>query len=195
MSLDAILLGFLERPASGYELKQAFDDTVRHFWSAELSQIYPTLHRLLQRGEVEVSIEPSTKGPDRKVYRRTPAGEEALLRWLTEGPVVKTERFGFLAQLFFLGQLGDESATRTFLQKIRAHFADRLALLRSVDEFHRREEPDYPLQAESEGFHAYLTLHCGIVRTEASVAWCDEALEMLERRQADPTASTGHRSA
>ena len=50
MSLDHILLGLLREPATGYDLGNAFSENVRHFWSAELSQIYPTLKRLEQRG-------------------------------------------------------------------------------------------------------------------------------------------------
>ena len=40
MSLDHILLGLLREPATGYDLGNAFSENVRHFWSAELSQIY-----------------------------------------------------------------------------------------------------------------------------------------------------------
>ncbi|MYK68861.1 MAG: PadR family transcriptional regulator, partial [Gammaproteobacteria bacterium] len=43
MSLDHILLGLLRDPATGYDLKSAFSERIRHFWSAELSQIYPAL--------------------------------------------------------------------------------------------------------------------------------------------------------
>ena len=50
MSLDHILLGLLREPATGYDLGNAFSENVRHFWSAELSQIYPALKRLEQRG-------------------------------------------------------------------------------------------------------------------------------------------------
>ncbi len=46
MSLQHILLGLLREPASGYDLKAYFDKSVRYFWAAELSQIYPTLQRM-----------------------------------------------------------------------------------------------------------------------------------------------------
>jgi len=80
MSLDHILLGLLREPASGYDLKDAFNETVAHFWSAELSQIYPTLKRLEERGLLRSRREPSPKGPDRRVYRLTGEGREELRR-------------------------------------------------------------------------------------------------------------------
>ncbi|MDH3255198.1 MAG: PadR family transcriptional regulator [Acidobacteriota bacterium] len=183
MSLKPILLGFLENPSSGYDLKKIFDETVRFFWSAELSQIYPTLHQLRSEGLVVSTRERSEKGPDREVYSRTPAGTEELQRWLAAGPVNHTERFAFLAQLFFLGQAEDLDLTRSFLQQLRARFADRLQVLRSIDDKEREEQPGYPESLTSRDFHAYLTLLCGLNRLEASVAWCDESLRLLEKRE------------
>jgi len=38
MSLKHILLGILEEPHSGYEIKLEFERVFKHFWSAELAQ-------------------------------------------------------------------------------------------------------------------------------------------------------------
>ena len=107
MSLDHILLGLLREPGTGYDLGNAFSENVRHFWSAELSQIYPTLKRLERRGMLESRVEPSPKGPNRRVYALTEEGRAELLRWLRGGPAVGTERFAYLAQLYFMDALGD----------------------------------------------------------------------------------------
>ena len=186
MSLEPILLGLLETPASGYDLKKVFDHTVRHFWNAELSQIYPTLHRLRRAGFVVSSKKPSAKGPDREVYSRTPLGTEKLRSWLASGAAIQTERLAFLGQLFFMGQADDLSLTRSLLQRLRTRFADRLEILRSIDEQARLEEPSYPDRLKSDEFHEYLTLRCGLTRIAASLDWCDESLQLLdefERRQ------------
>ena len=183
MSLEPILLGFLETPSSGYDLKKIFDETVRYFWNAELSQIYPTLHRLRSEGLVVSSKERSEKGPDREVYSRTLAGTEKLRQWLAAAPVVHTERFAYLAQLFFLGQAEDLDLTLSFLQQLRTRFAGRLEVLRSIDKEERAKQPGYPESLTSRDFHAYLTLHCGLKRLEASVAWCNESLRLLEKRE------------
>ena len=47
MSLRHAILGFLSfQPFTGYDLKKAFDRSVRHFWPATQSQIYRTLAEL-----------------------------------------------------------------------------------------------------------------------------------------------------
>ena len=55
MSLEHAMLGFLcYTPLTGYDLKKAFDVSVRHFWPADQSQIYRTLARMAERGWVEM---------------------------------------------------------------------------------------------------------------------------------------------
>ena len=79
MSLEYAILGFLNyRPLSGYDLKKVFDNSVRHFWPADQSQIYRTLTKLAEQGYVEQEIVRGLDRPDRKEYRITPAGREAL---------------------------------------------------------------------------------------------------------------------
>jgi len=42
--LKYVLLGALSyQPLTGYQLKQFIDSTARHFWHAQISQIYRTL--------------------------------------------------------------------------------------------------------------------------------------------------------
>ena len=62
MSLPHLLLGLLAEPASGYDLKKSFGQTVGHFWSAELSQIYPALGRLEDDGLLRSERVGSAKG-------------------------------------------------------------------------------------------------------------------------------------
>ena len=66
LSLPHILLGLLREPASGYDLKAEFEKMIRHYWSAELSQIYPTLKRMEGQGWLASATEPSDRGPDRR---------------------------------------------------------------------------------------------------------------------------------
>ena len=49
MSLKHALLGFLSyAPMTGYDLKRYFDQSIHHFWNANLSQIYPRLMKVAQ---------------------------------------------------------------------------------------------------------------------------------------------------
>ena len=184
MSLDHILLGLLRDPATGYDLKSAFGERIRHFWSAELSQIYPTLKRLEQRRMLGSRIEPSPKGPNRRVYSLTETGREELRRWLRGGPEVGTERFAYLAQLYFMDAVGDLHETRAFMSELRDHLARWLAQLRSVERKVTDACGDAPERYGDAGFHRFATLRMGIHSIGSKVAWCDETLAAIDRRLA-----------
>ena len=189
MSLDHILLGLLQHPATGYELKTDFAESIRHFWSAELSQIYPTLKRLESRGFLNSRVEPSPKGPDRRVYARTPAGRDALLEWLRGGPAVGTERFAYLAQLFFMDALGNDVEVRAFLKDLRAHFVRWLSQLTAIEREMRGAHGPAPEHDPASDFHHFASLRMGIHSIGAKVAWCDETLAALDAR---PATAAGH---
>ena len=70
VSLQHILLGILQEPKSGYDVKKLFDEIFSNFWAAELSQIYPQLKKLSEKGKLSVTEEESAKGPNKKVKKR-----------------------------------------------------------------------------------------------------------------------------
>ena len=76
MSLEFSLLGFLQyHPMTGYDLKKVLDESTQFFWHAELSQIYPELKRLEQKGWITSASYPQEGKPDKKVYSITPVGK------------------------------------------------------------------------------------------------------------------------
>lgn len=182
MSLPHILLGMLEEPASGYDLKKRFEEGARHFWSAELAQIYPTLQRLEERGLVTSRTVASGRGPDRRVYRRLARGRRELLAWLQGEPRVATERFAYLAQLFFLGALGDLGETERFLRELKRKLAARLEALRAIEAAWAAGTPGFPDALDDAGFHAHMTLRMGLRSLAEKVAWCDECLARTRAR-------------
>jgi PadR family transcriptional regulator PadR len=76
-TLEGIVLAILAgRPAYGYEItarlrEQGFSDIVE-------GTVYALLVRVEQRGLVDVTKEPSEKGPPRKVYSLNAAGRDYL---------------------------------------------------------------------------------------------------------------------
>ena len=184
MSLDHILLGLLREPATGYDLKNAFSENVRHFWSAELSQIYPSLKRLEQRRMLRSRLEPSPKGPNRRVYTLTEEGRAELLRWLRGGPAVGTERFAYLAQLYFMDAVGDIDETRAFMTALRDHLSRWLAQLWAVERDVIATHGDAPERYSDAGFHHFAALRMGIHSIGSKVAWCNETLAAIDRRLA-----------
>ena len=192
MSLDHILLGLLREPATGYDLKTAFSENVRHFWTAELSQIYPTLNRLEERQMLQSRVEPSPKGPNRKVYSLTENGRKELLRWLRSGPSVGTERFAYLAQLYFMDAIGDIHDTRAFMIALRDHLSRWLSQLCAIERAVVATNGDAPENYSDAGFHRFAALRMGIHSIGAKVTWCDETLDAIDRRlEVMSTTGTG----
>jgi DNA-binding PadR family transcriptional regulator len=182
MSLPHILLGLLDQPATGYDLKKALDQTLGHLWSVELSQIYPTLQRLEQQGYLRSRQQASAKGPDRRTYRRTATGRRHLLEWVKQDVAVMAPRVPHLAQLYFMGEARSLERTHVYLTDLLQEFEDRLRVYRALEASWFKSHPGFPDQLEPDLFHAHLTLRAGIRRAQADVAWTRECLARVEAR-------------
>jgi DNA-binding PadR family transcriptional regulator len=75
------VLGLLERcqPATPYQLKQAAQLSIFHFWTIPHTQLYAECARLAEAGLL--SEEREQGGRRRRVYRLTDAGVSALAQW------------------------------------------------------------------------------------------------------------------
>ena len=137
-------------------------------------------------------VEPSPKGPNRRVYALTEEGRAELLRWLRSGPAVGTERFAYLAQLYFMDAIGDLHETRAFMTALRDHLARWLAQLWAVERDVIAAYGDAPERYSNAGFHRFAALRMGIHSIGSKVAWCDETLAAIDRRLVSlPDAGTG----
>ena len=119
MSLPHILLGLLDEPASGYDIKNRFNDSLVHFWGAELAQIYPALKKLADDDLLAVEEVPSEKGPARKIYQRTAKGTAQLYDWLGKEPITGPTRIPYLAQTYFLDHLKSPDKSIDFFINLR----------------------------------------------------------------------------
>lgn len=182
MSLEHILLGMVRNSCSGYDLRREFELGAKHYWSAELSQIYPTLKRMESRGWLESCLEPSPKGPDRRVYRRTKAGREVLYEWLQSGPAVGNERLAYIGQLLHMSELNDLDVTLEFLQQLREEFAAVLNVLVQAIGTDASGKPPKDQKLTTEEFHDVISLRMGILSLQAKITWCDESVEAVTKR-------------
>ena len=123
-----VLLSF--GPASGYELKQRADNTVRHFFAAPaMSQIYAELDRLAAAGLV--ADRPERRGGDRetRVFSLTAAGRDELRRWLGDDPLPAPVFKSHLALRLVVGHLADPDRMRDDIAVERARMeAEREAV-------------------------------------------------------------------
>jgi DNA-binding PadR family transcriptional regulator len=181
MSLEFAILGFLNyQPFSGYDLKKLFDHSVRHFWSADQSQIYRTLARLTEQGLAEVEVVEQVDRPDRKLYHITPAGREALKNWLGGPFPLQEARSAPLVQIFFAGSLPDEV--------VRAKFAEAANLFRGALERYQQvpeQIDDYKRMVDSprEVFFWMLTLELGMKTMQAQLEWAENVVRLFDQEK------------
>lgn len=184
MSLDYAILGFLNyHPYTGYDLKKIFDTSVRHFWSADQSQIYRTLARLTEQGFVQMEKVPQEDRPDRKVYHITESGKAALRAWLAGPPPLDEPRSAPLIQVFFAGQFSDAEALAKFegfAEIMRAMLAQYEYIPNVLGPFQQE------IPSPREHFFWMLTLENGIANMRANLQWAESVIERLKTGQVPP---------
>lgn len=170
MSLRHAVLGLLaDNPASGYDLKQRFERSMRHVWAATQSQVYTELGRLADDELIEVSAE-GARG--RKVYAVTPAGRAELTRWIREPqhtPVHNVE----LLKTFMLAEVPADDA-QVFLTRLIDEAQDRRAELQGV-----RDEVSW--DASASDLFGRVALEWGLRYVDFQVEWARWALAEGQR--------------
>lgn len=195
MSLRHILLGMLDEPASGYDLKKEFNQSLRHFWRAELSQIYPQLQQMEKQGLLRSDARESPKGPPRRIYRRTKKGRDELVTWLADGPKLGEERIAYLAQVYFLENLGDNKKIIEFMETLRDYMANWLEQLLEAEQCWKSADDRYPDALPDQEFYQQLTLAMGLVKVRANLDWCDTSLRRIRAREERKISASRARSA
>jgi DNA-binding PadR family transcriptional regulator len=175
MSLEFAILGFLNyEPFTGYELKKIFDSSVRHFWSADQSQIYRTLAKLTDNGLAEVEHVAQRDRPDRKLYHITPAGRQAFQQWLCGPFPVQESKSGPLVQVFFSARLSEAELLSKF-EMAAAIFRAVLERYEQVPE--QVEEYMQRVPSPREHYFWMQTLDLGQRTMRANLEWAESILE------------------
>lgn len=183
MSLPHILVGLLQTPMSGYDLRQVFENSLGHFWSAHLSQIYPTLKKMEADGWIESEKNAPRNGPARIVYTRTSLGKTALVNWLSSGPPDTARRLHDVAQTYFLHELGDDLQAIEFLKRLRDDLSEWRALLESINKLWRGDEGEaFFASLSDEDFYPYLTLDLGLRQCHNKIEWCNDSIDLIKAR-------------
>ncbi len=168
------VLGFLcRRPMSGYDLKKAVESSVGNFWKESYGQIYPILKRLDRDGLAQKADAGDGGKRARHAYSITPAGREALRRWLEEPTEPQQLRNELLLKLFF-GARGDGAWSRRQVEQSRARLVADLERYKDIHERLRREHAD-----DADFQHWAITLRYGERDAQALIEWCDETLALL----------------
>ena len=182
MSLPHALLGLINYyPATGYELKNAFTQSIHFFWNATLPQIYRTLKQMEKQDWLTVSIEHQDGKPTRRVYHMTDKGRQELQRWLIEPSQIPEPRSAMLIKIFFGHQM-DPKQFVSRLQEWRDYHANLLK---------RYEEEIVPLVdryaartgASKDAPYWTLTLDFGRRQARMVLDWCESVLGQMKEAQ------------
>lgn len=180
MSLKHAILGFLSfapGPLSGYDLKKAFDNSVRHFWPANQSQIYRTLATLAEEGLVTVDVVEREDRLDMKLYQVTENGRTELQRWLSTPLPPQDYREPLLIQLFFGGHLQDADLAALLEHEVQA-IQGRLALYAQIYAQTAARQQQMPNSRPL--FFSLLTLEYGLINNQTALNWLQSVITRLQ---------------
>jgi PadR family transcriptional regulator AphA len=181
MSLKYAVLGFLNYgPHTGYDLKKHFDNSIRFFWHAELSQIYPALRELAQQGLVELDTIPQEGKPDKKIYWITDEGREALANWL-ETPLtgLPSIKDAALLKVFFSGSLDKELLISDLHHQLALHRGQLAHYRQETSAYINKIIADTGLVRDAILWE--LTRRCGEEYELSYIHWLEEAITTVEQ--------------
>jgi PadR family transcriptional regulator AphA len=180
-----IILGLLTTgEKSGYDLKWMLDKNFRHFyWAPAKSQIYGELRRLEAHGLVTGRDVAQEQRPDKRLYRLTPEGHEALEHWMVEDEV-KADRYKspFLAKLFF-GHMLPRERLLALLDARRQQLLENITSAEAKQQDLQSRLPD-----EQDLLFPLLTLEYKLACFRAELDWTEQTLHRLQTPPPEATA-------
>ena len=170
---QVLLASLLDGPLHGYGLYQALQRRVGLVCAVNsVTQLYPFLRKMRDRGWVAERVEVQAGRPNRHVYAITDRGREEFAAWLTRPVTRRREiRDEFLVKLFFSASLDPAQSFVLFDQHIASYTAYKAELEAARD------------QAEAAGLlPLVLAAESGIRHSQADVEWAAWCKAEIARR-------------
>lgn len=166
-TLKYAILGLLCRhPMTGYDISKEFNHELSQFWSANHSQIYPELKKLLDEGLVEFDIQISGDILEKKSYTLTEKGKSEFLVWLHKDQLTeKTPKDIFRLRMYFCNHLDLKSRISLLESQIQQH-QKRLDILSKTME----QYPTVPA-IDTDRFGDFIVLESAIMREKNYIHW------------------------
>jgi DNA-binding PadR family transcriptional regulator len=164
----AVLALLADQPAHGYEIKRGLEERFGIVVAPlNAGQVYTTLQRLQRDALVADDAVAQTGRPDKRVYRLTDAGRDALFEWLGAPSAPTRLRDDFFMKLVFAHsmRLADPAE---LIERQRA------AYLRSLGELERVLANDPAVDGTTA-----LVVEGAALHLEADLKWLDRCEEML----------------
>ena len=155
-------------PAHGYEIKRGLEERFGAVIAPlNAGQVYPTLQRLTRDELVADDAVAQSGRPDKRVYRLTDAGREALQEWLGAPSAPTRLRDDFFMKLTFARTMGIADPAELIARQ-------RAAYLRSLGELER------VLARGGEDATTNLVVEGAALHLEADLRWLDRCEEVLD---------------
>lgn len=165
---------------TGYEIMQAFRDSLNYFWKAQTSQIYRELQTLEKEKWVEKMVVPQQGKPDKNIYSITDAGQCELLRWLSDGDLGINPRTPILMKVFFMGERSREENIRYF-EELKACCEMFLKSLESVPE--KIGAYSTFINAGEKALYWGMTVEYGRRNMQSCMEWAQYCIDQLRDRE------------
>ncbi|WP_134685936.1 PadR family transcriptional regulator [Brevibacillus migulae] len=115
MDVKTIILGFLsEGEMSGYDIKQAFSNSIGFFYDASFGAIYPALRKLEEEGLVTKQEIIQSGKPNKILYQITDSGKDLFYQEMASPIVPPILRSDMLVKIFFAGNRTVEEREELF---------------------------------------------------------------------------------
>jgi len=181
MSLEYAILGFLQyKPISGYDMKKMLDASIRHFWSADQSQIYRTLNKLTNEGLIDMKLVIQDNKPNSKIYHITERGKEEFLNWLNSPMPMVEPRISWLIQVFFAAQLSDDAIINIFKQTATQ-------IRNRINAYEKTNKMEFIVDndgfAPRDLFFIELTYDYGLMLHNSILEWIEKAIKQIEEKE------------
>lgn len=191
------ILGLLAwKPMSGYDIKRLIEVGLTYFWYESYGSLYPTLDRLVADGLASRRDERRHDRRTRHVYSVTARGRRRLTTWLREPSDPPRSKNELQLKFFLCSRRPLDEGIRLLEEyreqqlEVQELYSDSERLLRrAVRERALPDELNEVLPADdqrrsdtdrrNEALIFLLTLRHGVLKVEARLAWCEEALRAL----------------
>jgi|SRR5579862_8899620 len=175
-SLGYALLGLLQKPSSGYDLRKVFSSTSMKTYSDSPGAIYPALARLEKAGLIRGSIEEGSGLRRRQLFRLTRKGLSELRHWITR-PVTREDlvwgQQEIMLRFAFCETAVGSTAAVELLQSLET------ALQAYVAALHEELQQIKSAMPAS----ARLAFECGIRANQCFLEWTLHALATYEKER------------
>lgn len=179
MNSQTLCLGVLShQEASGYDIRQYFEEALSTFQQTSFGSIYPALAKLEEQGWVTSRVEPQDKRPDKTMYRITQAGQDELQRQLLSTEPSEHYRSDFLALLGFAHVIDTPSLQRIVETQIH-NIENEMAALHEIEK----------KNAETLSAAQRFSLHYGLTIKASKLTYLRQHLNQLLQDHAQENPS------